>query len=78
MKRKRFLPTALDVGYSERSGEIRIRQVGETAERRILVLISTLHCGKTRVVTAYPPSRSLLATYLSYRGYVKDGKENPS
>jgi uncharacterized DUF497 family protein len=68
----------LDIDYSERNGEIRIRQVGETAARRYLVVISTLRNGKTRVVTAYPPSRSLQATYLNYRGYVKDGKENPS
>ncbi|HZL26115.1 MAG TPA: BrnT family toxin [Acidobacteriaceae bacterium] len=68
----------LDIDYAERNGEIRIRQVGETAARRYLVVISTLRSGKTRVVTSYPPSRSLQATYLNYRGYVKDGKESPS
>ena len=68
----------LDIDYSIRNGEIRFRQVGETGVRRILVVISTLRNGKARVITAYPPSRSLLATYLNYRGYIKDGKESHS
>ena len=68
----------LDVNYSIRNGETRIRQVGETSAGRILAVVSTLRDGRTRVVTAYPPSRSLQATYLNFKGYNKDGKENPS
>jgi len=68
----------LDIDYAVRNGEMRIRQVGETFSGRMLVIISTLRSGKTRVVTAYPPGRALQATYLNYKGYVKDGKENSS
>jgi uncharacterized protein len=68
----------LDIDYSVRNGEIRLRQVGETLTGRLLVVISTLRNGLTRVVTAYPPNTLLRGTYLEYRELVKDGKENPS
>jgi uncharacterized DUF497 family protein len=68
----------LDLDYTVRKGESRLRQVGETSTGRILAVITVLRNGLTRVVTAYPASRSLRATYLEYKERVKDGKENSS
>jgi uncharacterized DUF497 family protein len=68
----------LDLDYRMRNGELRLRQVGETSTGRILAVITTVCSGLTRVVTAYPASRSLRATYLTYKEQVKDGKANPS
>ncbi len=68
----------LDLGYEVRNSEERLRQVGETLEGRILAVITVHRSGRTRVVTAYPASRSLRATYLQYKELVDDGKENPS
>jgi hypothetical protein len=68
----------LDLGYVPRNGEVRLRQAGETAAGRILAVITTVRNGLTRVVTAYPASRALRATYLEHKELVKDGKANPS
>jgi uncharacterized DUF497 family protein len=68
----------LDLDYAVRNGEARLRQVGETSAARILAVITVLRSGLTRVVTAYPASRSLRATYLEYKERVKDGEENSS
>jgi uncharacterized DUF497 family protein len=68
----------LDVSYEDRSGETRIRQVGETSAGRILTIISTLRGERTRVITAYPASRLLRTTYLEHKELTKDGKENSS
>lgn len=59
-------PLALE--YVERNGETRLRQVGETASGRVLAVITTLRNRRIRVVTAYPASRSLRATYQAYKG----------
>jgi uncharacterized DUF497 family protein len=68
----------LDLGYTIRNGEVRVRQAGETSAGRILGVITTLRNGLTRVITAYPASRSLRAAYLKYKELVKDGKANSS
>jgi len=68
----------LDLGYVSRNGEMRLRQAGETSAGRVLAIITTVRNGLTRVVTAYPASRSLRATYLEHKELVKDGKANPS
>jgi uncharacterized protein len=68
----------LDVGYSVRNGEIRIRQVGETSKGRILLVVSTLRGQLTRVITAHPTSRLLRRTYMKYKELARDGKENSS
>jgi hypothetical protein len=68
----------LDLGYEMRNGELRLRQAGETSTGRILAVITTVRNGLTRVVTAYPASRSLRTTYLSYKEQRKYGKANPS
>ncbi|MBB5062034.1 BrnT family toxin [Granulicella mallensis] len=68
----------LDLGYSSHNDETRYREVGETLAGRILVVVSTLRNGLTRVVTAYPPSRALRLTYLEYKEFEQNGEENPS
>ena len=68
----------LDLDYVFRNGEMRLRQAGETSAGRILAVITTIRDGLIRVVTAYPASRSLRATYLEHKELVKDGKANPS
>jgi hypothetical protein len=67
----------LDVSYEVRNGEIRFRQVGETSAGRILAVISTIRDEQTRVITAYPASRSLCATYLEYKE-LTNGEEDSS
>lgn len=69
-------PLALD--YSSQNAETRYREVGETLSGRILVVVSTLRNEFIRVVTAYPPSRSLRLTYLKHKEYEQNGEENPS
>jgi hypothetical protein len=68
----------LDLDYVIRNGELRLRQAGETSTGRILAVITTVRNGLTRVITAYPASRLLRATYLEHKELRKDGKENPS
>jgi uncharacterized DUF497 family protein len=67
-----------DVSYEARSGEIRLRQIGETSEGRILTVISTVRGELTRVVTAYPASPLLQRLYAKHKERMKDGKSNPS
>ncbi len=57
----------LDLDYSVRDGEPRFRQVGETVSGRILAVITTERNHRTRVVTAYPASRALSATWFKYK-----------
>ena len=53
----------LDLGYVLRNGEDRIVQVGETLNRRVLVVVSTLRADKTRVVSARPANRKHRSQY---------------
>jgi len=69
-------PLYLD--YSFEDGEERHREIGETNEGRILVVVSTMRGEFVRVVTAYEPSRTLRLTFLAYREYEQHGKENHS
>jgi uncharacterized protein len=69
-------PLYLD--YSIQSDEIRHREVGETARGRILLVVSTTRNDQIRVITAYPPSRSLRTTYLTFKESEQHGKENSS
>jgi uncharacterized DUF497 family protein len=66
----------LDIGYESRNGELRLRQAAETSAGRILAVISTVRSGRTRVITAYPASRLLRATYLRCKELAKHGKAN--
>jgi uncharacterized protein len=69
-------PLYLD--YTIQSGEIRHREVGETAAGRILQVVSTTRNDQMRVITAYPPSRSLRIVYLTYKESEQHGKANSS
>jgi uncharacterized DUF497 family protein len=68
----------LDFDYSVRNGEIRLRQVGETVAGRVLGVVTTFRSGLTRVVTAYPAGRLLVATYQKYKESMPSGKANSS
>ena len=57
----------LDLDYEWRNGEARFRQVGETAQGRILVVVATERNALTRVVTAYAASAVMRRIYLGYR-----------
>jgi len=69
-------PLYLD--YSIEDGEERHRELGETYAGRVLVVVSTLRNERTRVITAYPPGRSLLLTYLAFKESEQHGKANHS
>jgi uncharacterized DUF497 family protein len=68
----------LDLDYSFRNGEMRLRQVGETSAGRVLAVITMIRNRRIRVITAYPASRSLRVTYLKHKEAANDGKENSS
>lgn len=44
----------IDLDSYVRNGEERVVQAGETDRGRVLVVVSTIRNGKTRVVTAWP------------------------
>jgi len=69
-------PIYLD--YSMEDGELRHREVGETLAGRILVIVSTMRGELVRIITAYPPERSLRVTYLAFKEAEQHGKENHS
>ena len=69
-------PLYLD--YSVEDGELRHREVGETATGRILVIISTMSGELVRIVTAYWADRPLRVTYLAFKESEQHGKENHS
>jgi uncharacterized DUF497 family protein len=54
-----ILNRPLDLEAEVRNGEERVAQIGETDERRILIVISTAREGKIRVVTAWPAKERL-------------------
>jgi uncharacterized DUF497 family protein len=62
-----ILNNPLDLDHTVENGEVRVRQVGETARKRILAVVTTERGPLIRVVTAYPASAFLRSTYLKYR-----------
>jgi uncharacterized DUF497 family protein len=69
-------PLYLD--YSVEDGEERYREIGETSTGRVLMILSTLRNERTRVITAFAPTRSLLLRYLAFRESEQHGKANHS
>jgi len=69
-------PLYLD--YSIEDGELRHREIGETLSGRILVVVSTMRGDLVRVVTCYPPGRSLRITYLAFKESEQHGEANHS
>jgi uncharacterized DUF497 family protein len=57
----------IDLEFQQRGEESRIAQIGETDQGRILVVVSTLRSGLTRVVTAFPAKRRLRAVYAAQK-----------
>ncbi len=51
-------------------------QIGATRSGRILVVITTLRGGKTRVVTAFPANRAYRAFYRAQMEGIENGKTN--
>jgi uncharacterized DUF497 family protein len=49
----------IDLDSYVRNGEERIIQAGETDRGRVLVVVSTIRNGKTRVVTAWPAKEGI-------------------
>jgi uncharacterized DUF497 family protein len=58
----------IDIELQKRGEESRIAQVGATDHGRVLVVVSTLRNGLTRVVTAFPANRRLRAVYAAQKG----------
>jgi len=58
----------LDLDAQIRGNEERFTQVGETAEGRILIVITTWRGEKLRVVTAYPAKTRFRKIYLAHKG----------
>jgi len=57
----------VDLESELRNGEKRTVQVGETDAGRILVMVSTMHDQKVRVVTAWPAKDRLRRYFLSLK-----------
>lgn len=66
----------VDMGHQTRHGEERLMQIGATLSGRVLVVITTLRGGKTRVVTAFPANRAYRAFYSAQTEEIDDGKTN--
>jgi uncharacterized DUF497 family protein len=63
-----ILNDPIDLEFETRSGEERLRQVGETKRGRVLVVVTTWREDNIRVVTAYPASKILRTLYLTQKG----------
>lgn len=62
-----LLSNPIDMGIQDAEGELRLMEVGETAQGRILVVISTMRGEKIRVVTAFEAARKWRTYYLARR-----------
>lgn len=58
----------IDIELQRRGEEPRIVQVGETNEGHILVAVTTLRNGLTRVVTAFPAKKPIRDLSLAQKG----------
>lgn len=63
-----ILNDPIDIEIQRRGEESRVAQAGATDHGRILVVVSTLRNGLTRVVTAFPANRRLRAVYAAQKG----------
>ena len=68
----------LDLDYVLRNGEGRFVQVGETLDRRVLVVVSTLRDDKIRVVSARPANRKHRLPYQRMMEQQNDREESSS
>ena len=58
----------VDLPSELRNGEERIPHIGETDAGKILVVVSTMHGKKIRVVTAWPANKNYRRYFLSLKG----------
>ncbi len=57
----------IDLEFQRRGEESRVVQIGETDQGRVLVIVTTLRNGLTRVVTAFPAKKPLRAVYAAQK-----------
>ena len=62
-----LLNDPLDLGIQDAEGELRLMEVGETSQGRILVVVSTMRGEKIRVVTAFDAAKKWRTYYLARR-----------
>lgn len=68
----------VDLEEQKRNGEIRLVQMGETADRRVLIVVTTWRGCKLRVVTAFPANRGYREFYAEQRARQHNGQEDHS
>jgi uncharacterized DUF497 family protein len=57
----------VDLASELRNGEERVPHIGETDAGRILIVVSTMHAKKIRVVTAWPANKNYRRYFLSLK-----------
>ena len=57
----------LDLEEQDRNGESRLMQVGETTDKRVLMVVTTPRGSKIRVVTAFPANRAYREFYAAQK-----------
>lgn len=57
----------IDLDSYVRNGEERVVQAGETDRGRVLVVVSTIRNGKTRVVTAWPAKERIRCYFATQK-----------
>jgi uncharacterized DUF497 family protein len=70
-----MLNDPLDLPAQIRDEEERSVQIGETDNGRILLVITTWRRNKLRVVTAFPPNRTMRRKYMERRDYGEAGSK---
>jgi hypothetical protein len=70
-----MLNEPLDLPAQIRDKEERSVQIGETDKGRILLVITTWRRNRLRVVTAFPPNRTMRRKYMERRDYGEVGSK---
>jgi uncharacterized DUF497 family protein len=63
----------LDIMVDSDEGEERTTSVGQTNQGRVLLVVTTIRETRLRVVTAFPPPKSLMDFYFLEKGANLDG-----
>ncbi|HEY5381725.1 MAG TPA: BrnT family toxin [Acidobacteriaceae bacterium] len=72
------LNNPLDLEEQDRNGESRLMQLGETANKRLLVVVTTPRGSKIRVVTAFAANRAYREFYAAHKTREDHGEKNSS
>jgi hypothetical protein len=62
-----ILNEPIDIEFQRRGEELRVAQLGETDQNRILLVVSTWRNGLIRVVTAFPAKKQLRNIYAAQK-----------